>query len=187
MTSVNRAPRFIVLLSGLALGAAACTGGGATPSTAPTEASPSVAPTDAPSPSEEPSATAPESESPSADAEVEVGVASTDLGEIVVDGDGRTLYLFTNDTQGAGDSVCNGDCATAWPPLTVDDPAAAAAGEGVTGEMGTATRDDGSTQVTLNGWPLYYFQADAAPGDTNGQGVNDIWWVVTPAGEAVTE
>jgi predicted lipoprotein with Yx(FWY)xxD motif len=124
---------------------------------------------------------------PSGDAEVQLEVASSDLGEIVVDEEGRTLYLFTRDTQGAGNSVCNGDCATAWPPLTVDDDGGVATGDGVTGEVGTATRDDGSTQVTLNGWPLYYFQADAAPGDANGQGVNDVWWVVDPAGDAIMD
>jgi predicted lipoprotein with Yx(FWY)xxD motif len=187
MTSALRAPKFVVLLSGLAVAAAACTGGGATPSAASTTASPSVAPTDAPTPSEEPSPSATETASPSADAEVELEVESSGLGEIVVDGEGRTLYLFTRDTQGAGASVCNGDCATAWPPLTVEDADAVVADDDVTAEVGTATRDDGSLQVTLNGWPLYYFQADAAPGDTNGQGVNDVWWVVDPAGEAITD
>jgi predicted lipoprotein with Yx(FWY)xxD motif len=55
----------------------------------------------------------------------------------------------------------------------------------VTGEIGTITGVDGATQLTLNGWPLYYFAGDSAPGDTNGQGVNGVWWVLTPAGEKI--
>ena len=51
--------------------------------------------------------------------------------------------------------------------------------------LGTASRTDGSSQVTYNGWPLYYFAADSAPGDINGQGVNDVWWVVDPSGDAI--
>ena len=65
--------------------------------------------------------------------------------------------------------------------MTTD--AGAPAVEGVTGELGTITGVDGSTQVTLNGWPLYYFVGDAAPGEVKGQGVNDVWWVLTPDGE----
>jgi predicted lipoprotein with Yx(FWY)xxD motif len=55
----------------------------------------------------------------------------------------------------------------------------------VTGEVGTITGVDGETQVTLNGWPLYYYAGDNDPGDTNGQGVNDVGWVLTPAGEMI--
>ncbi len=61
----------------------------------------------------------------------------------------------------------------------------ATAGDGLTGTLGTATRDDGTTQVTLNGWPLYYFAGDAAAGATEGQGLNDVWWLVTPDGSAI--
>ena len=115
-----------------------------------------------------------------------IAVAQTSLGEIVVDAAGRTLYLFTRDTQHAGTSVCNDDCATNWPPLLVADGTTPTADEGITGEIGTATREDGTTQLTVNGWPLYFFAADAAAGDTNGQGVNDVWFAVSSAGEAVT-
>lgn len=107
-------------------------------------------------------------------------VADSALGEVVVDGDGMTLYMFDKDTQGAGESSCTGECLTNWPPLTTD---GAPALDGVTGEVGTITTADGSTQVTLNGWPLYYFAGDAAAGDVNGQGVGGVWWVLTPAGE----
>jgi predicted lipoprotein with Yx(FWY)xxD motif len=109
---------------------------------------------------------------------------SAEFGPILVDGEGMSLYLFTNDTQNSGTSTCADDCLAEWPPLLSDgDPVA---GEGVDAAMlGTITRDDGTTQVTYNGWPLYYFADDTAPGDTNGQGLGDVWFLVTPDGEAV--
>ncbi|MCD2442688.1 hypothetical protein LQ757_10430 [Agromyces sp. SYSU K20354] len=109
--------------------------------------------------------------------------AQSSLGEIVVDGEGMTVYMFDNDTQGADASVCEGECATNWPAVTTDSESPEV--EGVTGEVGTITGVDGSTQVTLNGWPLYYFIGDEAAGDTNGQGVQEVWWVLSPAGEKI--
>lgn len=112
-------------------------------------------------------------------------VSDSELGEIVVDAKGMTVYMFDSDTQDAGESTCEGQCATNWPAVTTDgDPVA---GEGVTGELGTITGVDGATQVTLNGWPLYYFAGDSAAGDVAGQGVNDVWWVLSPAGERTAE
>ena len=93
--------------------------------------------------------------------------------------------MFDDDTQGAGASTCEGQCAANWPAVTTDSDAPAV--EGVTGEVGTITGVDGATQVTLNGWPLYYFAGDAAAGDVNGQGVGGIWWVLSPAGERMAE
>ncbi len=111
-----------------------------------------------------------------------VATADTDLGTILVDGEGRTVYLFMPDAQGT--STCVDSCAATWPAL----PGPATAGVGVDGALlDTADRpDDGSAQVTYNGWPLYHFASDAAPGDTNGQGIGDIWFVVDPSGNAVT-
>ncbi len=112
-----------------------------------------------------------------------LGVSQTDdLGEFLVDAEGMTLYLFTKDTDNA--STCYGDCATAWPPLLTDgDPTL---GEGLDAALvGTTERTDGTTQVTYGGWPLYYWVQDAAPGDTTGQDVGEVWYVVSPAGEAV--
>lgn len=129
-----------------------------------------------------------ESSAPPSGAEEDSGtlmIAESDLGEIVVDADGMTLYMFDTDTQGSGESSCTGECLTNWPPLTTEGEAPAV--EGVTGEVGTITTADGSTQVTLNGWPLYYFAGDAAAGDVNGQGVGGIWWVLSPAGERMAE
>lgn len=108
---------------------------------------------------------------------------NSELGAILVDADGMSLYVFLNDEPGK--SNCYDACATTWPPLLVD-------GQPVAGAdidpalLGTTSRDDGSTQVTYNGWPLYYFVGDAAPGDVAGQNVNEIWFVIAPDGEYVT-
>ena len=106
-----------------------------------------------------------------------------DLGAILVDTRGRTLYLFTVDEKDR--SNCMHGCALAWPPLhTVGDPSAE---EGVeAGRLGVIARDDGSSQVTYNGFPLYYFAPDEKPGDAKGHFVGDTWFVVTPSGEALT-
>jgi predicted lipoprotein with Yx(FWY)xxD motif len=108
------------------------------------------------------------------------------FGQALVDAEGRTLYLFTNDTQNSGTSSCTGDCLVNWPPLLTDgDPVA---GEGVDDSMlGTITLPDGTTQVTYNGWPLYYYHEDTAAGDANGQGVGGVWFLVTPAGEMIEQ
>ncbi len=107
-------------------------------------------------------------------------MSASGLGDILTDGDGNTLYLFIPDNQGP--SVCNDGCAVAWPPLEGE----ATAGDGVDAALlGTTERDDGTTQATYNGWPLYYYADDSAPGDTNGQAVNDVWWVLSPAGNAI--
>lgn len=119
-------------------------------------------------------------EAPAA-SEGSVVLASTDLGDILQDGAGRTLYLLNPDAQ--GDSTCYDDCAAAWPAFVEE----GSAGEGVDASLlGTTTRTDGAVQVTYNGWPLYYFSGDVAPGDTNGQALNDVWWVVDATGTAVT-
>jgi len=112
-------------------------------------------------------------------AAVQVGEGG-DLGDILVDADGMTLYAYANDTEGA--STCNDQCATAWPPYLAD---ATDSGDGVTAELSVIERDDGDMQIAANGQPLYYFAGDAAPGDANGQGTLDVWHVVDPAGEIV--
>lgn len=111
---------------------------------------------------------------------VEIGGEGLDFGDILVDPDGKVLYAYANDTEGA--STCNLQCATAWPPYIAD---AAEAGEGVTAEISVIERDDGDMQVAANGHPLYYFAGDSGPGEANGQGTLDVWHVVDPAGEIV--
>jgi predicted lipoprotein with Yx(FWY)xxD motif len=134
--------------------------------------------TQSPSPTEET-----ESPSPAEEAEATVEVASSDLGDIVVDADdGMTLYVFLADES--TESTCYDDCETAWPPLTVEGEPAA--GEGIDASLlGTSERTDGSVQVTLDGHPLYFFAQDESPGDVNGQGVGDVWFVVSPEGAAI--
>lgn len=163
-------------------GCASSTPGSSAP---PDSSSPPAASSAAPTPSaatEEPS----DSASPDASATTEsLMVADSALGEIVVDGEGMTVYMFDNDTQGGDASACEGQCAANWPAVTTE--ADAPEVEGVTGEVGTITGVDGATQVTLNGWPLYTFVGDEAPGDVAGQGVNEVWWVLSPAGERMAE
>jgi predicted lipoprotein with Yx(FWY)xxD motif len=105
------------------------------------------------------------------------------LGTIVVDGKGMSLYYFTKDTKDTKVSACTGGCLEAWPIATTtnDTPVV----EGVTGEVGTIDSPDGKKHLTLNGMPLYYWAKDTKPGDVTGQGVNDVWYVVTPAGEMI--
>jgi predicted lipoprotein with Yx(FWY)xxD motif len=112
-----------------------------------------------------------------------LATADSEFGTIVVDGEGMTAYMFDNDTQGSGESSCSGDCLAAWPPIVAESDAPAV--EGLEGEVGTIERDDGTIQVTLNGWPLYLWAQDSAPGDVTGQAVNDVWWVVGPDGEPI--
>ncbi|MER5215707.1 hypothetical protein ABT063_35585 [Streptomyces sp. NPDC002838] len=116
-----------------------------------------------------------------------MAVRSSELGRILVDGEGRTLYLFEADTSEK--STCNDACAQAWPPLTTSGPPKA--GEGVKADLlGTTTRDDGSTEVTYNGHPLYYFQGDRKPGDTTGQGLDQFgaeWYVLNADGNKVED
>lgn len=113
----------------------------------------------------------------------ELMVAESSLGTIVVDGEGMTVYMFDNDTQGTATSACTGQCLANWPIVTTD--SATPAVEGVTGTVATIDSPDGQKQITLNGWPLYYFAGDSAAGDTAGQAVNDVWWVLSPAGEKI--
>jgi predicted lipoprotein with Yx(FWY)xxD motif len=123
-------------------------------------------------------------DTPDTEAEPEgetVQTVSSDLGEILADDEGFSLYGFTQDSDGV--SSCYDDCAETWPPLTVD-------GEELPEDLdpsvfSTSERTDGTFQVVAGDWPLYRFQGDAEPGDTNGQGVADVWFVVTPEGELV--
>ncbi|ADB48834.1 COG4315 family predicted lipoprotein [Conexibacter woesei] len=116
-----------------------------------------------------------------------VKTASTPLGTILVDAQGRTLYQWKGDTSAS--SACTGTCATEWPPLTTH--GRPVAGSGVqTAMLGTSKRADGTLQVTYAGHPLYRFLDDSAAGDTNGQGSNGfgaLWWVTAPDGAAITK
>ncbi|WP_433173295.1 COG4315 family predicted lipoprotein [Actinoallomurus sp. CA-150999] len=184
--------------------------------TSPGASPPGASPTESPaaSPTESPSAM------PSAPAGAAVvNAKKTSLGTILVDGTGKTLYMFEKDKGQGGKSACTGACAKEWPPFVAGGAAAspggspgaspggspgASPGESPTGspaaspggspgaspsagpgvdasKLSTATRPDGSKQLVYNGWPLYYYDQDKAPGDMKGQGVTSYgapWYVV---------
>jgi predicted lipoprotein with Yx(FWY)xxD motif len=104
---------------------------------------------------------------------------STSLGNVVADGKGMVLYMYTKDTQGTQTSACTGGCAPAWPAALADTTPSLT---GITGTVGSIPSASGGKQVTLNGWPLYYFAKDKAPGDVLGQGVGTVWYVLDSTG-----
>jgi predicted lipoprotein with Yx(FWY)xxD motif len=125
------------------------------------------------------------SSNPSSGSTAMVVAKKGDLGTILVDAKGRSLYLWEADKSDK--SACSGACAQAWPPLTTT--AKPQAGSGVQASLlGTTKRDDGTMEVTYDGHPLYYFSGDSAPGDTAGQGNKGFgaeWYVVGPNGKKV--
>jgi predicted lipoprotein with Yx(FWY)xxD motif len=164
MLNPSRPIATLATAAGLALAPlafAACGGGGATAAKPPPKTT----------------STSPTSTSPTS-----IGTAKTALGTILVDSQGRTLYLFTHDSGTT--SMCTGACATAWPSLVANGTPTAAAGA-TASLLGTTRRADGTTQVTYNAHPLYRFVKDVQPGQTNGQGVvafGGSWFAVTAAG-----
>ncbi len=93
---------------------------------------------------------------------------------VLVGANGMTLYTFDKDATGSGKSVCNGPCATNWPPL------AAAAGDTAGGDYSIITRDDGAKQWASKGKPLYFWSKDQKVGDKTGDGLNGVWHVAKP-------
>ncbi len=153
-------------LLGAAVLLAACGGGAASPSPAPATTAPATE--------------APASEAPTATGTA-VALGATSLGKVLVDGTGKTLYVFTPDN--AGDSTCYDDCEKAWPVLA---GSAVEAADGLNAtDFGTTARKDGSAQVTFMGWPLYHFAGDTATGDVAGQGLGGKWYVVDASGTMV--
>jgi predicted lipoprotein with Yx(FWY)xxD motif len=111
-----------------------------------------------------------------------VSAQSTSLGTILVDGRGRTVYVFANDK--ANVSTCDGACTADWPPVAAPSKLPASL-PGVSGALATTTRSDGSHQLTVSGHPVYTFSGDSAPGQTTGQGITlngGLWTVVLPSG-----
>ncbi|MGH2473745.1 MAG: COG4315 family predicted lipoprotein, partial [Candidatus Limnocylindrales bacterium] len=152
---------------------AACGAGGGY-GTAPS-ADPSTAASSAPS--AEPSASAGSSEAYTVKA-----VDDATLGAYLTDGFGHTLYVFKNDSSDT--STCTGACAGSWPAFILEAGAVVEGGEGVTGAFGTITRADGTKQITYDHQPLYYFAGDSAAGDTNGQGIGNVWFVAPVSGDS---
>jgi predicted lipoprotein with Yx(FWY)xxD motif len=112
----------------------------------------------------------------------------TGLGTYLVDGRGRTLYLFEADKPGL--SNCSSACRSIWPPLAAAGKAPAARGGAAARKLGTTKAGDGRSLVTYDGHPLYYYAGDQKPGDTKGQDLDQFgagWYVVTPAGDKIDE
>jgi predicted lipoprotein with Yx(FWY)xxD motif len=115
-----------------------------------------------------------------------VGVANENVGKILVNSRGRTLYLFRGDS--GPKSTCTGACAVDWPPLRATGKPTVGSGANAS-IVATSARSDGKRQVTYNGHPLYLFSGDQKAGDTNGQGVSafgDRWYVLSSSGDEIT-
>ena len=102
------------------------------------------------------------------------GAPTQESGGVLTNSAGMTLYTFDNDPAGGGKSVCNGPCATNWPPLMAD------AGASASGNYTIITRDDGSKQWAYKGKPLYLWVQDKKPGDRTGDGFRNVWRVAKP-------
>jgi len=161
IASITRVGWAAAMVASAALLLAAC--GGTSSGTAAT-ASPSASATPTPSPT-------------AGAAPVVLAQNVGTMGTILVAAsNNHTVYTFDSDTPGV--SKCSGGCATTWPPLTVPAGTTPTAGPGVTGQLGTITRSDGSLQVTYKGMPLYFFHSDAKAGDTVGNYTG--WSLVKP-------
>lgn len=165
-------------LSAFALAAllSGCAGGATT--TTPTTAAPA---TSAPA---ESSTSAPAGSAPASTSAAVLSVGQSTAGQIVVAGQGLSVYYFTKNTKDSGNSACTGACLTSWPPVT--STTATPTVNGVTGKVGTIPSANGKMQVTINGMPIYYYSKDQAAGDITGQGVGGVWYLVAPSGEMIT-
>jgi predicted lipoprotein with Yx(FWY)xxD motif len=109
-------------------------------------------------------------------------VVNAQIGTYVSDNDGMTLYRFDKDTAKPSKSNCQGDCAVEWPPLLVKSPGQIYNVGVDASTVGYVERPDGTCQVTIAGWPVYYFEKDQQPGDIKGQGVGNTWFAINPKG-----
>ncbi len=164
-----------LLLTVLAVAAIACDDEeeGAPETAAPTETTEATAEV---SPQETAAETPPPEEGTAPSAATVVLSEHPELGTILTDAEGRTLYTFSEDPPNT--STCQtSPCPETWPPLIIES-GTPVPGEGIPGQLDVITRDDGSLQVTYDGKPLHRFINDAAPEDANGQGVGGRWFVV---------
>jgi len=170
-------PLFLVLAS-VTL-AAACSSSGTATTAAPSVAAPATPAPSAAAPSEA------ASEAPSAATGSEtISISTTALGDIIVEDEGKTVYAFSPDS--AGTPTCYDQCATTWPPVLAEDGTTLTAGAGLdASKLTTVDRTDGTKQVKYGDWPLYYFSGDSAAGDTNGQGIATMWYVLDATGAMV--
>jgi predicted lipoprotein with Yx(FWY)xxD motif len=112
-----------------------------------------------------------------------IGTTNTKLGTVLTGANGFTLYMFSPDTSTTSMCTTAGGCSSLWPPAS--GTGALAAGTTLPGKLGTITRPDGTTQVTYQNHPLYTYTKDSGPGQTNGEGVLNMWHVVKPTTAAL--
>ena len=115
----------------------------------------------------------------------DVRTGDTEYGDVLVDANGMTLYVFDADSPGT--STCTGSCLQYWP--VAEASGTVTHSSDVTARLSTITRDDGTTQLTVDGWPAYTYAADSGPGKATGQGTNlsgGLWWVISPSGSKIT-
>ena len=132
-----------------------------------------------------PGVTSPSAGTPEPPTTTTIALRNSAVGPILVDGNGRTLYLFEADRKDA--STCNGDCAAVWPPLIAHGTPQAAAGVNQS-LITTITRQDGSLEVVYNGHPLYYFASDRQAGDITGEAISSFgaeWYVLSASGSQI--
>ncbi|WP_430335291.1 COG4315 family predicted lipoprotein [Rhodococcus sp. ACT016] len=113
-----------------------------------------------------------------------LSTALTNIGDVVVDVDGMTVYAYDRDQPGANASACDSTCLQMWPPVTSRSTQPGV--DGIGGAIGTIPGPLGGHQVTVNGMPVYLFAGDQRPGSVAGQGMDSLWWALNPAGEKIT-
>lgn len=117
-------------------------------------------------------------------APLSLAVSDSAFGPALVDGRGMSVYIFDTDIPDSGTSNCTAGCLSTWPPIL--ETSGTPPTTGVTATIGSITVSDSSTQVTVNGSPLYYYAGDTGPGVTKGQGIEGTWWLVSPDGKRLT-
>jgi predicted lipoprotein with Yx(FWY)xxD motif len=125
------------------------------------------------------SAAAPTTMTPAPSAKAQLTVRKAGTGYVLATSTGRTIYWYAGDIKGSGKSTCIGACLAAWPAVT--GAPVAAPGVQLAGQLGTITRSGGVVQATYNGYPLYTYAQDMAPGQTTGNGASGVWHVITGA------
>ena len=173
MRPISRWTSLAGLAVGVALAATACTSAAATPTSAVGAATST------------PATAGPAAGSATAAAGITIGsTADPALGAYLTGQNGMTLYVRTSDKPDS--STCSGSCATTWPPLTVSPGATITGPVGATQPFATFTRADGTTQVSYNHMPLYYYSGDSKAGDTTGEGLGGVWFVAPLSGTLAT-
>jgi predicted lipoprotein with Yx(FWY)xxD motif len=117
-----------------------------------------------------------------------IATASGPLGSYLVDKTGKAIYILTSDKPGGASACPAGTCLKAWPPVAAITPTPSGLA-GITATFGTFTAADGTSELTINGYPAYNFVKDVGPGTTTGQGVvsfGGTWWLVSPTGSWIT-